>query len=207
MLIDLLYFSLSHLYFSFCVSLESSLQSMCWQVYFLHKVEETWVYDFWLTHGCLRRCRHAGDDSYHPDCPATLFISSHYLSLKTNCSVFWWKTESYNPLTPFSCLFLSQEWHVQVSSELNSCQSYCRSEILFQYLFPNVMRLFSLEAQLSPMSLVEVVPDIRQCWVLGLETPMRRCPCFNDLRAQGERDSISIWESQMGMIGLITKEV
>lgn len=144
---------------------------------------------------------------YYPDCPATLFISSHYLSLKTNCSVFWWKTESYDPLTPFSCLFLSQEWHVQVSSELNSCQSYCRSEILFQYLFPNVTRLFSLEAQLSPMSLVEVVPHTRQCWVLGLETPMRRCPCFNDLRAQGERDSISIWESQMGMIVLITKEV
>ena len=63
MLIDLLYFSLSHLYFSFCVSLESSLQSMCWQVYFLHKVEETWVYDFWLTHSCLRRRRHAGDDA------------------------------------------------------------------------------------------------------------------------------------------------
>lgn len=60
MLIDLLYFSLSHLYFSFCVSLESSLQGMCWQVYFLHNVEETRVYGFWLTWSCLRRCRHAG---------------------------------------------------------------------------------------------------------------------------------------------------
>lgn len=92
-------------------------------------------------------------------------------------------------------LFVSlQERHVQVSSELNSCPLYCRSEIL--YLFPNVMRLFSLKAPAQPHVIGWGCTRYQAVFGAGIRNPNESYPCFKAL--EPKEDSISIWESPDG---------
>ena len=174
MLIALLYFSLSHLYFSFCVSLEGSLQNICWQVYFLCNVEETWISRFFLTdpklpekmQGCRRWHNH------HLDCPARC-SHPHITKNKLRCSLV-----ENRKLQPAHAIFLFLSLQRVARSSLFRIELLSVKKMdLKCCLFPNVMCLFSLKAQLSPTSSVEDVPYIKPCSVLGLQTPMRSCPC------------------------------
>ena len=177
---------------------------MCWQVYFLHNVEETWIYGFWLTQSCLRRCRHAGDDTVTIQTALQHCSYTHITCHWKQTAVFFGGkqkaiTRSHHfPVcfSPKNGMFKSLQNWTPVSRivDLKCCMfvSKCHVPLL-------------TKAQLSPMSSVVAVPDIRQCSVLGLETPVRCSPCFWWPQSPRRETAHPLWESQMGMIVLITR--
>lgn len=192
MLIDLLYFSLSHLYFSFCVSLEGSLQNICWQVYFLCNVEETWISRFFLTDPKLpekmQGCRRW--HSHHPDCPAHC-LHPHITENKLRCSL----VENRN-LQPAHAIFLFLSLRRVARSslfriELLSSEKWTWNAVCFR------MSCVSSHLNLSsaphhPLRMYHISSSV-QCW--GYKPQWDPTLVVKDLTAQGERYHIILRQS------------